>query len=173
MVRKSLTMSSSLKNWRRLVPLYILVLVLSSMSLNAQWDLDTLHVSFPLNLDKPLKPGLSIRVYDSRDEAPNVIGMYEKNKFYLIPVDLQIRLPSPLSESIQDIFPNPTPGKDSSTILMIQDFQVTVKSSSLLYPRYQLNAALKGYQKIHEGSTYMGEWVYEATSRKPIFGGGL
>jgi len=58
-------------------------------------------------------------------------------------------------------------------VLAIHHFEVTVKSSSLIIPRFQLNASIKAFQKTGEDSTYLGEWVYETTAGKSYFSGNL
>jgi len=110
-------------------------------------------------------------VIDGRGELPGVIGEYEVDKYWFIPVDLLIRTKKSLSDEItqsMQLFP----GLDDLNhfSIIIDDFRVTKKTNSLFNPRYQLNASFQVHQQRDDGDgEYMGHLVYETVSRKPFF----
>lgn len=132
---------------------------------------DTLFISFSLPEPVKLLNVAIDSVIDGRGELPRVIGEYEVDKYWFIPVDLLIRTEKSLSDEITQSMQLP-PGLDDLNhfSIIIDDFRVTKKTNSLFYPRYQLNASFQVHQQRDNGDAeYVGRLVYETVSRKPFF----
>jgi len=111
-------------------------------------------------------------VLDQRQNAGRLIGTYEVTKYLFIPVDLMIVTDRPLSEKIADGLPSSHEDQEIMEYrISIDDFRITQKTSSLFYPRYQMNGSFRLWQKRNGGDAeYVGQLVYEKTAPKPIIG---
>lgn len=132
---------------------------------------DTLFVSFPS--PEPVKHfNFAVdSVIDERAELPMVIGEYEVDKYWFVPVDLMIRTEESLSDEITQNMEFPSGLDDLNHFnIIIDDFRVTKKTNSLFYPRYQLNASFQVHQqRENSDAEYVGRLVYETVTRKPFF----
>lgn len=133
---------------------------------------DSLIVHFPRSVE--LKPihGVIDSVVDQRDSEPHVIGEYEVTKYLFVPVDLLICTEKPLADEVNAIFNGTVNTKQSLRLkLVLDDFWLTKKTGSWLYPHYQLNASVQLYEKNqNNNSVYVGHLVYETVSRQSLFG---
>ena len=109
---------------------------------------------------------------DQRDEDPRLIGKYEKSKYLVIPVDLWLYTKNPLCNEIHETIQTPINNDDPLRFqLIIDEFRLTRKTNSFLYPRYLLFSSVQVYQSnVDSESRYMGKLLYESTSRKPFWG---
>jgi hypothetical protein len=132
---------------------------------------DTITISFK-NFDKIKSDVIIDTVIDQRDENSRLIGKYEKSKYLFIPVDLWIYTKNPLCNEIHETIQTSINNDDPLRFnLIIEEFKLTRKTNSLLYPRYLLYSSVQVYQSnIDSEPRYMGKLLYESTSRKPLWG---
>ncbi len=152
--------------------LLMLVALLPNRPLFAQkFVQDTLIVSLAeLDSINPI-PVTIDSVIDRREEHPSLIGRYEKNKYIFVPIDVLICTEKSLNEEITESLGVKSLEKSKVHLdLVIDEFSVTKKTNSRIYPHYLLNAAIDLYTKSDRGlSEYIGQLLYENTSRKPMF----
>ena len=152
--------------------LLMLVFILPDRSLFAQRFIqDTLVVSFAEPDSTNPIPVTIDSVIDSREEHRRLIGRYEKNKYFFVPIDLLICTGKPLNEEVTESL-GVESLKESKVHfnLVIDEFNVTKKTNSKLYPHYLLNAAIHLYTISDHGvPEYTGQLLYESTSRKRMF----
>jgi hypothetical protein len=111
-------------------------------------------------------------VLDHRKVPGRLIGTYEVNKYLFIPVDLMIVTDRPLREKIaQGFSPSHEDEKIMGFRISIDDFRITQKTSSVFYPRYQMNGSFRlWHYKINGDAEYIGQLVYEKIAPKPLIG---
>ena len=133
---------------------------------------DTLFVSFPPLVRERVSHAVVDSIIDLRDEEPRVIGMYEVNKYLFVPVDLLICTKKSLTDEIAERLRLNGHNKDPLNLrLAIDNFWLTKKTNSWIYPHYQLNASIQIYQRSPSGDfAHLGELLYETVSRKPFWG---
>jgi len=153
-------------------PLVLLTTILTPIKLQAQKLVrDSILVSFenPLSI-QPLEIPID-SIQDLRNESPRTVGKYEVTKFLLIPVDLDICTEKPLRREILEAL-NSHPAQSSlpKFWLVINEFNLSKNSGSLLFPRYLLNAAFQVYWYHPDSARFIGEILYEVPRRPGIFG---
>jgi len=131
---------------------------------------DTLSVSIQSKNQKA-KLVVPVRFHDKRDAFRKFIGKDETTHFVFIPVDQLIYTRKPLAEEIASTLKrDPDNQTDVRLDLDIRYFWVSEKSSSLLYPHYQLNAVFSVYKTMeNQQSEYVGDLVYDTYSYKPVW----
>jgi hypothetical protein len=138
---------------------------------------DTLIVSFAsTDLAKPVAHFVIDSVIDRRHEDARVLGRYEKKKFLFIPVDLLVCTTKPLNHEILGVLQQSNRKSIDSLQfqIIIDEFMLSRKTNSLLYPRYILNAAISLFnESASSDSEYIGQLLYELKIRKPIFGNNM
>jgi hypothetical protein len=138
---------------------------------------DTLEISFNSNdLPEPVLEIAIDSIIDLRNKNQYVLGTTEKKKYLIIPVDLLICTKKPLSQEISEILPHQKskPEKAIQFKIVIDEFILSRKGNSLLYPCYSLNAAISLYkQYTGSNSAYFGQLLYELKARKSILGDNL
>jgi len=134
---------------------------------------DTLFISFS-GFDT-ITAGYSIdTVIDRRDKDPRIVGIYEKNKYIFVPVDLLICTESPLSEEIKKNVCEEINSSSPGLKLFIDEFELRKRTNSMIYPRYILNASFRVYKTAEETEQkYLGKLLYETTKRQGFFGDNL
>ncbi|MBN2010937.1 hypothetical protein JW960_16430 [candidate division KSB1 bacterium] len=110
-------------------------------------------------------------VIDERDEAPHVLARDEIIKYSFIPLDLVIYTQRTLADAIyESLSHSPTADTFRSLTLGITQFKLTKVTSTLIYPHYQVNAAINLYQRDATGERHCaGQLLYETMIRAPIF----
>jgi len=109
-------------------------------------------------------------VIDAREVPNRQIGVYELNKYWLIPVDLLIQTERPLAESLNHIFKQPAKTDTGKIQISIEKFSVNKNTNSLFYPHYHLNASIQLFNINSVGqSDYIGRLLYEPSCRAPFF----
>ena len=132
---------------------------------------DTMVVAFPNTVFIDNGRVVIDSVIDQRQEAPDVVGLYEVDKFLVIPVDLVIRTKNPLAEEIiRTIGIRSDDDQDPHIRLFIDDFVLDKKLAGWVYPHYRLSASMGIHRVIDLDSTvYVGHLLYETSHRKPLF----
>jgi len=130
---------------------------------------DTLLITFN-DFSSSNVPLIFAEVEDSREQGKNGLGIYERNKYWIIPVDLLIQSEESLSQEIQAMFP-PRDATDSVQYkLEIKKFRLNKNTNSFVYPHYVLNAIFNIYHsKISDSSKYLGSLLYENTIGENFF----
>ena len=151
--------------------IFILVVSLGHPSDAQELDQDTMVVAFPHTIFIDTGRVVIDTVIDQRQEQPDVVGLYEVDKFLVIPVDLVIRTESSLAEEItQTIGIRSDDETDLRIRLFIDDFVLDKKSAGWVYPHYRLSASV-GINRVTDtdSTAYMGHLFYETSLRKPLF----
>ncbi len=133
---------------------------------------DTLSVSFKDPDFEKLLPLSLDTVIDARAEPSFIIGRYEKNRYWFIPVDLLIRTEKPLNHEVRSFLDSSCAGDDSRSVkLIVDDFFLSKNTNSRLFPHYRLNASIRLYQRDekNEEPVLLGDLVYDSVFRKPFF----
>ena len=132
---------------------------------------DTLKLSFePLSELKSVPVKID-SVIDQRQELPRVLGIYEKNKYLFVPVDLIICTEKPLNREIFNIFQKHSNYENYQRVMLgIDEFKLSKKTNSWLYPHYRLNVFVSLYNmKDNNEQEYAGQLLYECSYRKSFF----
>jgi hypothetical protein len=121
---------------------------------------DTLWISFAsTDLVKPVAHVVIDSVIDQRREETHLLARYEKKKFLFIPVDLVVCTKMPLNHEILAALkqPNFKPIDSLKFKIIIDEFILSRKTNSFIYPRYILNASISFFrQSSGSFSEYMG-----------------
>ncbi|MFC1476950.1 hypothetical protein ACFL6L_00620 [candidate division KSB1 bacterium] len=162
--------------FHKVIQTAIIILILFHNSADAQSLVqDTLLVSMgTLQKAGPLPVVIDSEV-EGRIALSKLIGRYEKNRYLFIPVDLLICTEYPIANVLADSLNSfPEDPEKPRIKLSIEEFWVTKKTNSRLYPHYVLNAAVRLDHKSETGSPDSSvRMLYEITSRAPLFGDNL
>jgi hypothetical protein len=130
---------------------------------------DTLTISFK-EIPEIKIPVIIDTVIDERDESESCIGIYEVDKYWIVPVDLLIQSDVPLASAIKNMFSNGLCSSKLNLKLLVEKFQLNKNSNSYIYPHYKLNSSIQLY-RLKESKEYqfMGRLIYESTHREKFF----
>jgi len=132
---------------------------------------DTLTISFARlgALDSKV---LIDSVIDHRGGDGRLLGRYEKNKYLFVPVDYLIYAEKPLSHVLCEGIRMPADdGVSPRFRLVVDEFNLTKKTNSRLFPRYLLHSSVQVYRRDGRGEpAYVGRLLFETAFRKPLFG---
>jgi hypothetical protein len=114
-------------------------------------------------------------VQDRRGERPSVVGLYEVNRYLFIPVDLMIATKNSLADEVFRTLGGAGNKPDSLGInLVIDEFDLSEKTSSWFFPHYRLNASMRLFRESAvNDSECIGELAHEIIVHKPLIGATL
>ena len=132
---------------------------------------DTLEISFD-NLSHEPCAAIIDTVIDKRGTQPRFLAWDEKTKHLFVPVDLLILSKKPLAAEIQQALNCGTEKTAACTLeLILDEFELSKRNNSMLYPHYRLNAAIQVLHKKKDGKPVsIGRLLYESTIRRAFFG---
>lgn len=160
-------------NRQNLIPVFIgFVFLFSpySLSIGQTFVQDTLKVQFPRLIEGPNSFTIEA-VTDLRDGSSDVLGISETTHYVFVPVDLIICLDQPLAETVQSILSRVNADSNQPTFqLAIEDFDVSRRSGSWIYPHYRVSAAIKVHGQTPSGREKEVRLLYESKSRTKFFG---
>jgi hypothetical protein len=122
---------------------------------------DSLVVEFN-NSELPQIKALVDTVIDLRNSEPNCIAIYEKTKYYAVPVDVFVLTSKPLHVGLKNMFVSkPDSLIKKSYKLEIKEFEIKRKSQ-FFKNEFTCNSVISVYSAENKKYSYLGSLVYES-----------